>query len=338
MQRPEAIHRVARECALDLAADGVVLRRGPLRPGTVDGARAADRGGRRGDGGRFRRGQRRGHRRREPDHRRRPAVRDAAGRPLGGGGRARRPLPGRRGGRLRPGRSRGRLPARPRARGDRPAGPGAGAPHDPRREAAGIESIRAALDGARAERLGHGVRIADEVGADGTLGPLARRVRDEQVPLEIAPTSNVQTGAYPSLAAHPVDRLHRSGFAVTVNTDNRLMSGVSATSELTDVAATFGWTWDDVADRHRAGRWRPRSSADDGPEAAARRGRPARLRRPSGLRGDGCHPALGNPSAIFAANLGVPAQRPVILPDGLSGHERIRADPAFHLLGADDRQ
>ena len=41
-------------------------------------------------------------------------------------------------------------------------------------EADGIESIRAALDGARAERLGHGVRIADEVAADGALGPLAR--------------------------------------------------------------------------------------------------------------------------------------------------------------------
>jgi adenosine deaminase len=90
------------------------------------------------------------------------------------------------------------------------------------------------------------VRIADEVPEDGPLGPLARRVLDEQIPLEIAPTSNVQTGAYPSLAAHPVDRLHRLGFAVTVNTDNRLMSGVSATSELAAVAETFGWTWDDV--------------------------------------------------------------------------------------------
>jgi adenosine deaminase len=113
-------------------------------------------------------------------------------------------------------------------------------------EAAGVESIRAALDGAHAERLGHGVRIADEVADDGELGPLARRVRDQQVPLEIAPSSNVQTGAYPSLAAHPVGRLHRLGFAVTINTDNRLMSGVTATSELADVATTFGWTWDDV--------------------------------------------------------------------------------------------
>jgi len=82
---------------------------------------------------------------------------------------------------------------------------------------------------------------------DGGLGPVARRVRDEQIPLEVAPSSNVQTGAYPSLAAHPVDRLHRLGFAVTLNTDNRLMSGVSVTSEFTDVVRTFGWGWDDVA-------------------------------------------------------------------------------------------
>jgi adenosine deaminase len=113
-------------------------------------------------------------------------------------------------------------------------------------EAAGIESVRAALDGARAERLGHGVRIADEVTEDGLLGPVARRVRDGGVPLEVAPSSNVQTGAYPSLEKHPVDRLHRLGFAVTLNTDNRLMSGVSATSEVTDVVRTFDWTWDDV--------------------------------------------------------------------------------------------
>jgi adenosine deaminase len=113
-------------------------------------------------------------------------------------------------------------------------------------EAAGIDSIRAALDGARAERLGHGVRIADEVGEGGTLGAVAQRVRDQQVPLEIAPSSNVQTGAYPSLARHPVDRLHRLGFAVTLNTDNRLMSGVSVSSEVADVATTFGWSWEDV--------------------------------------------------------------------------------------------
>ena len=103
-----------------------------------------------------------------------------------------------------------------------------------------------------ATACGSPTRCAD----DGALGPLAQRVLDEQVPLEIAPSSNVQTGAYPSLAAHPVDRLHRLGFAVTLNTDNRLMSGVSVSSELTDVATTFGWSLGrrPDGDRARAGR------------------------------------------------------------------------------------
>lgn len=114
-------------------------------------------------------------------------------------------------------------------------------------EADGVESIRGALDGARAERLGHGVRIADEVPEDGgPLGPVAQRVLDEQITLEVAPSSNVQTGAYPSIARHPVDRLHRAGFAVTLNTDNRLMSGVTPSSEFAAVVAAHGWDWDDV--------------------------------------------------------------------------------------------
>jgi adenosine deaminase len=114
-------------------------------------------------------------------------------------------------------------------------------------EADGIESIRGALDGARAQRLGHGVRIADEVPEDGgPLGPVAQRVLDGQITLEVAPSSNVQTGAYPSIARHPVDRLHRAGFAVTLNTDNRLMSGVSVSSELAAVVDAHGWGWDDV--------------------------------------------------------------------------------------------
>jgi adenosine deaminase len=246
MQRPEAIHRVARECALDLAADGVVYAEVRFAPelSTAHGLRIEAVVEAMVDG--FAAGS---------------AEATAAGNPITVGAL------------LCAMRQADRweevagLVVRYRDAGvvgfDL-AGPEIGFPPDRvpaaialldgerahrtvhAGEAAGIESIRAALDGARAERLGHGVRIADEVGEDGTLGPLARRVRDEQVPLEIAPTSNVQTGAYASLAEHPVDRLHRLGFAVTVNTDNRLMSGVSTTSELTDVASTFGWTWDDV--------------------------------------------------------------------------------------------
>ncbi|TQN41457.1 adenosine deaminase [Blastococcus colisei] len=246
MQRPEAIHRVARECALDLAADGVVYAEVRFAPelSTAEGLPI-------------------------------DAVVEAMvdGFAVGGRKAAEAGTPIRVGALLCAMRQADRwdevagLVVRYRDAGvvgfDL-AGPEMGFPPDRipsaigvldgarahrtihAGEAAGVDSIRAALDGARAERLGHGVRIADEVAADGTLGPLARRVRDEQVTLEIAPSSNVQTGAYPSLAEHPVDRLHRLGFAVTLNTDNRLMSGVSASSEIAAVAGTFGWSWDDV--------------------------------------------------------------------------------------------
>jgi adenosine deaminase len=246
MQRPEAIHRVARECALDLAADGVVYAEVRFAPelSTAQGLAIEDVVEAMVDG--FAVGSREA---------------TEAGTPI------------RVGALLCAMRQADRwdeiagLVFRYRDAGvvgfDL-AGPEAGFPPDRIPSAIGIldgarahrtihageaadgDSIRAALDGAHAERLGHGVRIADEVAADGTLGPLAQRVRDEQVPLEIAPSSNVQTGAYPSLAEHPVDRLHRLGFAVTLNTDNRLMSGVSATSEVAAVAGTFGWSWDDV--------------------------------------------------------------------------------------------
>jgi adenosine deaminase len=108
-------------------------------------------------------------------------------------------------------------------------------------ESAGVESIADALRQG-ASRIGHGVRIADEVdAATGALGPIAAEVHERGVPLELCPTSNVHTGAVASVAAHPIERLRRRGFAVTLNTDNRLMSGVTATSELQAVSEAFGW-------------------------------------------------------------------------------------------------
>ncbi|HEU0257200.1 MAG TPA: adenosine deaminase [Microbacteriaceae bacterium] len=119
-------------------------------------------------------------------------------------------------------------------------------------EAAGVESIRGALVDGRALRLGHGVRIAQDLGADGaTLGPAARWVRDRRVPLELSPSSNVQTGAIApwgaSLREHPFDSLYRQGFTVTVNTDNRLMSATTLTRELALLAETFGYGLSDIA-------------------------------------------------------------------------------------------
>ena len=116
-------------------------------------------------------------------------------------------------------------------------------------EAFGLPSIWEAVQLCGAERLGHGVRIADDIErtSDGgvILGRLASFIRDRRVPLEMCPTSNINTGVAPTLAEHPIDLLKRLRFRVTVNTDNRLMSGVSMTSELLAMHETFGWTWDD---------------------------------------------------------------------------------------------
>ena len=110
-------------------------------------------------------------------------------------------------------------------------------------ESFGLPSIWEALQFCGAERLGHGVRIVDDitVNDDGSvvLGRLAAFVRDRRVPLEMCPTSNVHTGAAASIAEHPFDLLRRLRFRVTVNTDNRLMSGVSVTSELAALDAAF---------------------------------------------------------------------------------------------------
>jgi adenosine deaminase len=107
-------------------------------------------------------------------------------------------------------------------------------------EADGPTSVADALDQG-AERLGHGVRVVEDLGADGTPGPVARRVLDGGVCLEVCPTSNVHTGVSADVASHPFDRLRRAGFRVTVSTDNRLMSGVTATSELVAVTEAFGY-------------------------------------------------------------------------------------------------
>lgn len=111
-------------------------------------------------------------------------------------------------------------------------------------EAFGLPSIAEALSYCGAERLGHGVRLVEDivVRPDGTavLGRLADYVRDRRVPLEMCPTSNVDTGAAPGLAEHPIGLLMDLRFRVTVNTDNRLMSGVRLSDEFLRLSAVFG--------------------------------------------------------------------------------------------------
>jgi adenosine deaminase len=116
-------------------------------------------------------------------------------------------------------------------------------------EGFGLPSIWEALQWCGADRLGHGVRIVDDIAAvDGqpVLGRLAAYVRDNRVPLEMCPSSNVQTGAATSIADHPIGLLRKLYFRVTVNTDNRLMSGTSMGTEFEKLVDAFGYGLDDL--------------------------------------------------------------------------------------------
>ncbi|MDR2703002.1 MAG: adenosine deaminase family protein [Cellulomonadaceae bacterium] len=143
-------------------------------------------------------------------------------------------------------------------------------------EGDGVASISSAIQVGRAVRLGHGVRITDDIGgfcetsgfslgelqgfscnespglspseAPGlspkiTLGPTANWVRDRPIPLEVAPSSNLQTGAASATnyRNHPITRLKNAGFTVTVNTDNRLMSRTSMSGEMQHLVTDAGW-------------------------------------------------------------------------------------------------
>jgi adenosine deaminase len=116
-------------------------------------------------------------------------------------------------------------------------------------EGDGTSQISQALHRCHARRIGHGVRIVEDTTVtDGSiveLGELATYVRDLRIPLEVSPSSNLHTGLYPTPGAHPIGLLHRAGFAVTINTDNRLMSGTSMTNEFQLVADHHGFGIDD---------------------------------------------------------------------------------------------
>ncbi len=117
-------------------------------------------------------------------------------------------------------------------------------------EAYGPPSIWEAVQYCGTERLGHGVRITDDIqfAPDGTpkLGRMAAYVRDRRIPLELCPTSNVHTGAVPTIAEHPIGLLSDLRFRVTVNTDNRLMSATSMTNEVMQLVDEFGFGWSDI--------------------------------------------------------------------------------------------
>ncbi|WP_405466812.1 adenosine deaminase [Streptomyces jietaisiensis] len=112
-------------------------------------------------------------------------------------------------------------------------------------EAHGLPSIHQALQVCGAQRIGHGVRIMDDI-VDGRPGRLAAWIRDRRVALEMCPTSNLQTGAAGSIAGHPITALRDLGFRVTLNTDNRLVSGTTMIREMELLVREAGWTAADL--------------------------------------------------------------------------------------------
>ena len=116
-------------------------------------------------------------------------------------------------------------------------------------EAYGLPSIWEAIQICGAERLGHGVRIADDIDfnySPAHLGRLASYVRDRRIPLEMCPSSNIQTGVATSFSDHPIGKLAKLRFRVTVNTDNRLMSATSMSREMNELVKACDWTFQDL--------------------------------------------------------------------------------------------
>ena len=252
MQTPEALHRIAAECALDLAADGVVyaeIRYAPeqhLENGlsldevveaTLDGFRAGERAaaaaGRRIRVGALLTAMR--HQARSQEiaelairHRDHGVVGfDIAGAEAG----------------FPPTRHLDAFEYLQRENFHFTIHAG---------EAFGLPSIWQAIQWCGADRLGHGVRIVDDIagGIDGSplkLGRLASYLRDRRVPLEMCPSSNLQTGAADSIAQHPIGLLRDLQFRVTVNTDNRLLGGTTLTQEFVLLHEAFDYGLDDVA-------------------------------------------------------------------------------------------
>ena len=106
-------------------------------------------------------------------------------------------------------------------------------------ESSGAEGVRDAVELLGADRIDHGVRAIDD---PAVVALLAER----RIPLGICPSSNLTLGLYPSLAAHPLERLRRAGVPVSVNTDDPALLGVSLVGEYESCAAAYHWSADDI--------------------------------------------------------------------------------------------
>lgn len=118
-------------------------------------------------------------------------------------------------------------------------------------EAFGLASIWQAVQLCGASRIGHGVRLVEDItGGPGewVLGDLANYILDRRITLEVCPSSNLQTGIADTIAGHPFGLLAELGFRVTVSCDNRLMSRTTLSREFGLLVDAFGY---DLADLRR---------------------------------------------------------------------------------------
>ena len=116
-------------------------------------------------------------------------------------------------------------------------------------ESVGPESIWGAVNICGASRIGHGIKIMEDIDVSGLapqLGRIAEYIRDQRITLEVAPSSNLQTGGAAIMEQHPINELYKLGFRVTVNNDNRLMSRTNVSREFQLLSETFGWGWSEV--------------------------------------------------------------------------------------------
>lgn len=116
-------------------------------------------------------------------------------------------------------------------------------------EAGGVGMVAEAAFRCGADRIGHGIDVIEDcvvtAGEIVDVGRVAGAIRDRRVPLEVCPTSNLHTKGWEP-EEHPVGMLHRAGFTVTINTDNRLMSVTSMPGEFDLLRRHHGFTVDDL--------------------------------------------------------------------------------------------
>ncbi len=113
-------------------------------------------------------------------------------------------------------------------------------------ESAGPESIWEGIRALGAERIAHGIRCVEDP-------ELVSYLRESAIPLDVCPTSNVQTGVLPSIDQHPLPRLLAEGLVVTINSDDPAMFRTTLNEEYLSVARTFGITVGELAELARAG-------------------------------------------------------------------------------------